>query len=220
MGRGKAAAAALVTALALLVLLWGASSRVPLVGPPQGTPVPVPPPPPATVADTTAVTQAPRTPIEGAGTNIPWEQIIIGLILMAALILLLRWLLARDWEPEEVDLHEQPDEIALLLEATSAESRARALTEGDPRNAVVGCWVALEDAAERAGLERYAAETSAEFTTRVLGAWSVPVDTIEELAGLYREARFSRHPVTEGQRQAAVTALERIHASLSGRTVA
>lgn len=141
----------------------------------------------------------------------PWEGIVIGLFVLAVLVRLLRWLLARDWEAGEPDLDVEPDELALLLAATSPEQRHRVLQEGDPRNGVVACWVALEDAAERGGLPREPAETSAEFTARVLRAWSVPPEVVRTLAELYREARFSRHPVTEAMREQAVAALAVVH---------
>lgn len=221
MSRGRMIAAAAMTAFALLVLLWGTSEGPGLLGPPRGDSVPGQTMAPVTATfeiDLLPTTAAPQEE-ELPSINLPWQQIIIALILAVLFSWLLRWLLSRDWEGEEPDLEQEPDQVALLMEATSATSRARALREGNPRNAVVACWVALEDAAERGGLERYAAETSAEFTVRVLQQWEVPTPVVLRLSELYREARFSRHPITEEQRRAAVSALEEIHAALDSAAV-
>lgn len=218
MDRGKVVAAALVTAFGLLVLLWSTGTGTPLVRPPQGSggapavPPPAPPPDPVEVTDVFTA-EPPRE----STLDVPWEAILIGLVLLAVLIRLLRWLLARDWEPEEVDISDEADEVALLLEATSEERRLRFLREGDARNAVVACWVSLEEAATRGGLARDPAETPAELTVRVLDAWAVPPEVVGRLADLYREARFSRHPVTEEMRLRAVQALESVHEVVSQR---
>ncbi|MDQ3357926.1 MAG: DUF4129 domain-containing protein [Actinomycetota bacterium] len=214
MGRGRAVAAAAVTAFALLLLLWGTGSGEPLIQEPQGTigepreqefPAPLP------TSDAAAQTGG---TIVQPGTGFPWETLIIGLILLAVLVSVLRWLLNRDWEGEEPTEDEEVDDLDLLLTATSQQQRAAALAERDPRNAVVACWVAVEDAAERGGIDRDHAETSAEFTQRVLTRWSVDPATIAELAALYREARFSRHPVTEQQRDRALAAVEQVNTQL------
>lgn len=214
--RPRAVAAVLVTAFGLLVLLWGTGTDSSLLQTPQSPGGELPVPGAAGVSPTTAAREAVQDqPREGG--PVPWEAVIIGLFLLAVLVRLVRWLVARDWEPDEPDLHEEPDEVALLLAATSPERRRRALDEGDPCNGVVACWVALEEAAAGGGLPRDPSETSAEFTTRVLDAWSVPPDLVRTLAELYREARFSRHPVTEDMRRRAVAALEGVHDAVRGR---
>lgn len=214
MGRGRAVAAAAVTAFALLLLLWGTGSGEPLIQEPQGTigaPREQDFPSPSPTSDAAAQTGG---TIVQPGTGFPWEALIIGLVLLAVLVSVLRWLLNRDWEGEEPTEDEEVDDLDLLLTATSQQQRAAALAERDPRNAVVACWVAVEDAAERGGIDRDHAETSAEFTQRVLTRWSVDPGTIAELAALYREARFSRHPVTEQQRDRALAAVEQVNTQL------
>lgn len=99
-----------------------------------------------------------------------------------------------------------------LLE--TADARLGLLQEGSPRNAIVACWVDLEESATSAGLPRRPAETSAEFTVRVLRTWDVAPDAMGRLAELYREARHSRHQLTEQHRAEAVSRLEAIHDDL------
>jgi hypothetical protein len=91
------------------------------------------------------------------------------------------------------------------------------LQQGTPRNAIVSCWVALEDACSRAGLARHPAETSVEFTSRVLSTFVLTETAIDDLAALYREARFSAHVLTEQDREAAVQALHEVQAQLRTR---
>ena len=83
-----------------------------------------------------------------------------------------------------------------------------------PRNAIVQCWLRLEGDVAAAGLLRNSADTSAEFTERVLGRYSVDSEAIQELAALYREARFSQHSLDESARQLALDALDRLHQAL------
>jgi hypothetical protein len=54
----------------------------------------------------------------------------------------------------------------------------------------------------------------------VLSNYPVARDAIDELAALYREARFSRHELGEHQRDRAVAALRRLHADLATRAAA
>lgn len=93
------------------------------------------------------------------------------------------------------------------------------LRTGSPANGIVACWHRFEVQARAAGLGREPWETPAEFTLRVLDLVDADAHAVAELAELYREARFSDHPIRESARAAAVDALERIHRSLRGRPV-
>ena len=102
-----------------------------------------------------------------------------------------------------------PDELV-----ETAEARLALLTSGEPRNAIVACWVDLEDSASAAGLPRHPAETAAEYTIRVLHTWDVAPAALGGLAELYREARYSRHPITEEHRELAIARLTTVHQDL------
>jgi hypothetical protein len=78
----------------------------------------------------------------------------------------------------------------------------------------VACWDRFEEHAERAHVARRPWETSSEFTLRLLDRVSADPVAVARLEGLYREARFSGHEIDEPRRQAAVEALDAIHASL------
>lgn len=85
-----------------------------------------------------------------------------------------------------------------------------ALLTGPPRNAIVACWMHLEADAENVGLQRLPAETSAEYARRVVAASSVSPEPINDLAELYREARFSSHELGDAHRGEANDALARV----------
>jgi hypothetical protein len=105
-----------------------------------------------------------------------------------------------------------PDVAAAVIDDAAAQ-RAE-LLHGSPRNAIVQCWLRLERAVERAGLERDEADTPAEFTSRVLRRYEIDASAIATLAMLYREARFSDHVLGETEREAAVVSLDALHRSL------
>jgi hypothetical protein len=91
---------------------------------------------------------------------------------------------------------------------------------GSPRNAIVAAWHAFEERAEAAGVRRRPWETSSEFTLRVLDRLSADTGSVVALAELYRDARHSRHEITENNREAALAALDAIHRSLGARVEA
>ncbi len=110
-----------------------------------------------------------------------------------------------------------PEFAAPPLAVDAVAARAALRRQGDPRNAIVACWMQLERDAAAAGLPRHDAETSQEYVERVVAAASVGAAPIGELAALYREARFSRHPLTDGHLTRAADALERVVAALDAR---
>ena len=89
-----------------------------------------------------------------------------------------------------------------------------ALSSGQPRNAIVACWMRLESDIAAAGWPRSDAETSAEYVERVVAHASVEPSAISGLAALYREARFSDHALVEADRDDALAALSQVEASL------
>jgi hypothetical protein len=151
--------------------------------------------------------------------------LVIGYILLGALVLALLAFVVSATLSNRRDPRERLKEADPSLDATAAsivppvllestEQQLRAIREGSPRNAIVACWWELERSSEATGLPRAVAETSSEFTGRVLSRYRVRGPTIEGLAALYREARFSVHEMTEVDRDRAAAALEQILADL------
>lgn len=117
-------------------------------------------------------------------------------------------------EPVPDAIQEGADGVVSERLSRSADEGLARLAEGDPRNAIVRCWTILEDNVVRTGLPRDPALTSEEFATQVLLRYAVTGSSIDELAGLYREARFSAHALDEGHRLRAVKALNSLRDDL------
>jgi len=146
---------------------------------------------------------------------ISWTmRVLIALVVIAVLVVIARaildWLAARRLVVEdEAGVEVLPEE--LLEQAREGELL---LSRGTPANAVVAAWVRLEDAVRGAGLHDDDSRTSTELVTSVIRGLGVSQAPLERLAGLYREARFSRHPVGEDARARAGEALRQIQADL------
>lgn len=99
--------------------------------------------------------------------------------------------------------------------AGGALDRLREPSSGDPGDAVVAAWLALENAAADCGLARAPHQTPTEFTTTVLAGLRVDAAALDRLRGLYQRARFSTHRVvTDDDVAAARQALDRLVADL------
>lgn len=145
------------------------------------------------------------------------EVLLMLGILVAALRVLSQRRSARVPIPAQVVTSPPPTDLPSAV-VEDAAAQEEVLAHGTARNAVVACWLRLEAAAGAAGLARLPAETSSEFTERILAGHAVDPSSIAELAGLYREARFSRHDMGEPQRARALAALRALHDDL-GRLV-
>jgi hypothetical protein len=98
-----------------------------------------------------------------------------------------------------------------------AQEQLAVLHEGAPRNAIVACWMGLQAATLRAGMPTIVSETAEEYLLRAIRSLSLDPAAMGELAGLYREARFSEHVVDETQRQRAAAALRVLADQLATR---
>lgn len=180
---------------------------------PSGSPSDTPVGPPALSEVTEDVDQT--LDLSWLGDLITW-----AIVLAVAFIALigLRWAWENRWRPPdpapEVEFEALP--VRQLAERLTEDAAARraAIAEGDPRNGIVRCWIMLQDSIAEAGVPSRPSETSAEFTVRVLHELDLDPRAIEQLARLYREARFSTHQLGEDARARATAALETLHADL------
>jgi hypothetical protein len=155
-------------------------------------------------------------------TESPFWRIIaaVGFVLLVwlAVVVISTWVRmlgrAEWWRRGHEPGFEPLPQVADPVVALDVEAARSALAAGTPRNAIVACWLQLERDAAAAGLPRHPAETSVEYTSRVVGASSVDRGPIDELGALYREARFSRHDLDDGHRRRAIEALARVAAAL------
>ncbi|MFC8798403.1 DUF4129 domain-containing protein [Promicromonospora sp. NPDC057138] len=113
---------------------------------------------------------------------------------------------AADSLGDDVDLPEIQDAVTRALAHLDGHTR--------PRDAVVAAWVALEEAAERAGTRRDPAQTPTEFAGTVLAATPAPPAPVARLRTLYQRARFTDRPIDRAAVTQAREALADIARSL------
>jgi len=144
-------------------------------------------------------------------------EAVLGYLVMAGLALVVvvgLWLVVRHLlRPSEREPLAAPDAaVDLDLEelaravSTGAQDRLAALAEGTPAQGVIAAWTHLEASVHAAGVSLPVSRTSTEVTVEVLRHFPVDRAVLGDLAGLYREARWSRHPMTEEDRERAAAA--------------
>lgn len=145
---------------------------------------------------------------------------MIGVAVLAARAAWDAWQTRPERSPAPVaggfDSLAEPARVRAAIAEDAAEQEAM-LLRGRPRNAIVEAWHRFEVQGARAGVPRREWETSSEYALRLLDLVEAPPGAVNGLAALYREARFSDHPLGEGHRQAALAALADIHVGLGAR---
>lgn len=219
--------------LLMVLVAWGT-----LVGP--SAVFTGPGPTPSTVSTTTTTSTAPidedlaDDPEEFVRDNEPplWVKLIVWtfeILVLVGFVACAAFLLSRvrhTWQRRtgraddrlEVDFVtlDEPARLAAAI-AEDAGEQDGVLRDGEPRNAIVAAWRRFEVQGARAGVDRQPWETSSEFVLRMLERVDAESDAVNRLAGLYREARFSDHDITETHRADALAALDRIRRSLGVR---
>ncbi len=200
--------AGLVTIPAVLLL---AAPLHPHPVPPQ----PVPAQPQPTVYSTPTRPPHPSVPFRLPLTGILYALLVLALIggMVVCAVLLRRRQPGHDVLPpgEAPPEGQQGD----LREAVSSGRRALAELD-DARAAIIACYAAMERSLAAAGADHEAADTPDEFLTRAVTGGLVRGAAAGRLTGLFYEARFSAHELTEAQRDTAVEALEQLAADLRG----
>jgi hypothetical protein len=142
-------------------------------------------------------------PPPGAPPDLSWIKWVLLALAIAALLVLLgviamRLLAVRQMyaarPDDEIEVTEDalPDLPTLQQGAATAEERLLAI--GNPTDAIIAAWLALEEAADASGVHRRPAQTPTEFTADVLGRTGVPSEPVRTLLGLYLRARFAAAP--------------------------
>jgi hypothetical protein len=216
-----------VMALVLLVLAAAATGpwqRRSLPGEEVGTADPVTPPTiePESVSPTSL---PPIDPGSGDGSEVlGWALLALGVIVATALLaLVLRYLLGRLRRPGPDDPSSRVASDAIadpeidapeLLEGI-AQAQQILSSDRAPSDAIVQAWLALERAAERAGVARRPSQTPTEFTAVVLERTPAEATAVDTLRRLYLHVRFSDGGVSAADADAAREALAAIARSWS-----
>lgn len=152
-----------------------------------------------------------------------WATIgVLVAIAVAALVVIIRGLVVQR-DPRTPEADDAPDldlEALAMAVTTESSDRLAALSAGTPAEGIVAAWSHLEATLHRAGVPLPASRTSTEVSVDVLRRFAVDPDTLTTLAGLYREARWSRHPLTEDDRARAAAAYRTLDADVRAATPA
>ncbi|HEY0167108.1 MAG TPA: DUF4129 domain-containing protein [Jatrophihabitans sp.] len=160
-------------------------------------------------AATTAVPQPDQwttPPPEATGDfRVPWsliQWVLLGALLLAVLGLavvlgprLIAWLRSRRAASRTARPVEPAREEVLRRVPDRLRAPVTDVAQGQIRDGVILCWHRLEQAAEAAGLPRLPSETSSDLAERLLSTLPLSQAPLDRLAALYREARFSSHPI-------------------------
>jgi Domain of unknown function (DUF4129) len=138
--------------------------------------------------------------------------VIVGMAIAIAVVLALA-VLARRRRPAGAP-RDQARRLAGLLDSLAA-GRDALTAGGEPREAIIACYVAMELGFAAAGSAPAAADTPAEVLTRATRAGIVRSGPAESLTGLFRRARYSSQPMTSTDAAAAATALDQMRADLA-----
>jgi len=211
-----------VAAVALVVLASAGGSVQPVSESTlSASPRPLPTRTPPTLDVPSQPTQPPVR--EGEPFEMPgwvqalWQAVVYaGVTLLALFLLRALYRMLRKVELPQTDKEDTDwERVKVDRLAEAVESGLATVDTGTATDAVIACWVALEEAAASAGVARHASETPAEFTVRVLGVGGISEPELLRLAQLYREARYSTHGSTEEARAQARAALIRLRDDLS-----
>ncbi|MGW4648606.1 DUF4129 domain-containing protein [Kitasatospora sp. NPDC004289] len=157
-------------------------------------------------------------------TETSWVEIVVALIGLALVVLLVvtvvvmvvHWLRERRRR-----LHRLRFRITKGAGAVSEEALAeavasgrRALTGDDARTAVIACYLAMETSLAESGVVRHDSDSPADLLHRAALAGVVTGPHPQSLATLFREARYSSHPMGEPHLARARSALDAIAAQL------
>lgn len=139
---------------------------------------------------------------------LPWT--LLGIVLLAlavGAIALWRW-----WrEPATIAASDAEPASAAVQAAMTALD-----TIDDPRAAVITAYAAMQDTLAARGVPRSPTEAPREYLRRVLRASDASEAGARTLTGLFEEARFSTHPISESVRRRALSALSAVRTELGG----
>jgi Domain of unknown function (DUF4129) len=219
-----------VVAVALLVVVWAATTGPIGVMSPSGRTLPVPSPrrgssgsaEPTSEPNIRELTEDVKLKLDLSwlGDLIAWS-LVIGVVVAA--VFGVRHLWVHRWhrppKPVETEFEVLPDQALAEALRQDLETQVAAVDHGTPRDGIVACWLRMVEVITEAGVRPRRSDTAAEFAVRVLHALDVDPRAVGLLAALYREARFSPHEMGETEREQARQALRDVHETLGDRPV-
>jgi len=150
-------------------------------------------------------------PVHHAALHLSWlPYALLAAVVLAAVVVCV--VLAVRHKPrgpgrEVFDDFAEPEEE---LRAAVESGRTALLSLDDARAAIIACYVAMEQSLAQAGTARAMAETPDELLARAVAAGLARGAAASTLTALFYEARFSTHPMDQGQKAVAERALAEI----------
>lgn len=156
------------------------------------------------------------------GVSVPHIAVAAAIAVLVVVLLVAGYRLWRDLRrtpvPQPASTY-RPAEHDVLADAV--DSGRRALLDGtDARAAVIACYAAMEASLARSGVARRASDTPQDLLERAAGSGLLAGRHATDLTALFREARYSTHPMDHTHRDRAAGALDAIAAQLAERAAA
>ncbi|MFB7667748.1 DUF4129 domain-containing protein [Kitasatospora sp. NPDC056138] len=140
--------------------------------------------------------------------------LLVVLAIVVGAVLLWRRFGHRRREPESLDLDSTEPLTGHAL-ADAVDEGRRALHGADVRAAVIACYAAMETSLADSGIVRRASDSPADLLQRAKATGLLSGPHALVLTALFREARYSSHPLDPGQLESARAALDAIAAQLA-----
>jgi uncharacterized protein DUF4129 len=148
----------------------------------------------------------------------PWPLFVLFAVVALGVAALTIYRRRRAVPPPLPEPEGEPDPEPLVAALAAG---ARVLHEDpDPRTAIIGCYAAMERSLADAGSPPRMADTPAEVLSRATASGLVRSAPATTLTGLFRQARYSSHPMTEADRTTATEALAQVQADLGSGALA
>jgi len=138
---------------------------------------------------------------------------LLVIVLIAAVIVSILW--AKRLRPaggldEDEPIAEDPESLRDAVASGWAALR----TFDDAKAAIIACYLAMERSLAEHGTARSAADTPSELLERATRSGMLRGGAARRLTQLFYEARFSSHPMDQGQRDVAEQALSELAEAL------
>ncbi len=129
--------------------------------------------------------------------------LIITIIIVAGIIVAA--LVKREEPADAIQMHGR------TAFAAAVESQISGIEQGgDPRRAVIRVYKEMRTRLGVAGAAEGATLTPREFGAGAISLLGLSAGTVNSLTYLYEEAKFSMHPITEKERESAITLLKSV----------
>ena len=148
----------------------------------------------------------------GIGTYVSVAVVVVAVVILLAILLR-----RQDVLLEDADEDDEAEAEAVDVAMAAGQAAVRDQTILDTRQAIVACFAAMERALAGVGGEvaPRAADTPEEVLRRGISGARLPQAPARTLLELFREARFSVHPMDQADRESADRALGVLRESLA-----